>query len=171
MGKTRGLTYWSHSFNYIWAASHPNQRNGMCAQRRLIKFGIRPVWSESSLSTWGKLRSLAIIRAHSEASDQTGLMSRLIWVFAGRKDHFVGFVMRQLILLCLTCVNNTGFCYFEAFYFLKLIEKARIFKYPCKCMFIIVYYVILHTYGWYLWWWTVTRTSTRIIVENIWEHI
>ena len=36
-----------------------------------IKLGIRPVWSESSLSTWGKLRSLAIIRAHSEASDQT----------------------------------------------------------------------------------------------------
>ena len=37
-----------------------------------INLGIRPVWSESSLSTWGRLKSLAIIRAHSEASDQTG---------------------------------------------------------------------------------------------------
>ena len=64
-----------------------------------INLGIRPVRSESSLSTWGKLKSLAIIRAHSEASDQTGWKPRLIWVFAGRKGHFVGFVMR--LLLCL----------------------------------------------------------------------
>ena len=42
--------------------------------------------------------------------------------------------MRRLILLCLTCVNNTDFCYFEAFYFLKLSEKARVFIYPCTCM-------------------------------------
>ena len=36
-----------------------------------INLDFRPVWSVSSLSTWGKLRSLAIIRARSEASDQT----------------------------------------------------------------------------------------------------
>ena len=29
-------------------------------------------------------------------TDQTGRMPRLIWVFAGRTDHFVGFVMRWL---------------------------------------------------------------------------
>ena len=60
-------------------------------------------------------------------------MSRLIRVFAGRKGHFVGFVVRRPILLCLTCVNNTYFCYFKAFYFLKLSEKARVFMYPCTC--------------------------------------
>ena len=32
----------------------------------------------------------------SEDSDQTGRMPRLIWVFAGRTCHFVGFVMRRL---------------------------------------------------------------------------
>ena len=32
----------------------------------------------------------------SKASDQTGRMPRLIWVFAGRTCHFVGFVMPQL---------------------------------------------------------------------------
>ena len=30
-------------------------------------------------------------------TDQTGRMPRLIWVFAGRTDHFLGFVMRRLI--------------------------------------------------------------------------
>ena len=50
-----------------------------------ISLGIRPVWSESSLSAWRKLGSLATHWA-------------LIWVFAGRTCHFVGFVMRRLIL-------------------------------------------------------------------------
>ena len=40
--------------------------------------GIRPVWSESSLSTWRKLGSLATHWAHSEDFDQTGRMPRLI---------------------------------------------------------------------------------------------
>ena len=48
------------------------------------KWHVRPVWSESSLSAWRKLRSLATHWAHSEDSDQTGRMPRLIWVFAGR---------------------------------------------------------------------------------------
>ena len=49
-----------------------------------ISLGIRPVWSESSLSAWRKLGSLATHWVHSEDSDQTGQMCRLIWVFAGR---------------------------------------------------------------------------------------
>ena len=49
-----------------------------------ISLGIRPVWSESSLSAWRKLGSLATYWAHSKDSDQTGQMPRLIWVFAGR---------------------------------------------------------------------------------------
>ena len=48
-----------------------------------ISLGIRPVWSESSLSAWRKLGSLATHWTHSEESDQTGRMPRLIWVFAG----------------------------------------------------------------------------------------
>ena len=49
-----------------------------------ISLGISPVWSESSLSAWRKLGLLATHWAHSEDSDQTGRMPRLIWVFAGR---------------------------------------------------------------------------------------
>ena len=49
-----------------------------------ISLGIRPVWSESSLSAWSKFGSLATHWVHSKESDQTGRMSRLIGVFAGR---------------------------------------------------------------------------------------
>ena len=56
--------------------------------RDIAMFGINwkvilPVWSESALSTWRKLGSLATHWAHSEDSDQTGRMPRLNWIFAG----------------------------------------------------------------------------------------
>ena len=57
------------------------------------KTSIYPVWSESSLSAWRKLGFLATHWAHSEDSDQTGWMPRLIWVFAGH----------TAILLVLSC--------------------------------------------------------------------
>ena len=68
----------------------------MCAQRRLISLGIRPVRSDSSLSAWRKLGLLATHWAHNEDSDHSGQMPRLIWVFAARTCHFVGFVIRWL---------------------------------------------------------------------------
>ena len=43
-----------------------------------ISLGIRPVWSESSLSALRKSGSLATHWAHSEDSDQSGRMPRLI---------------------------------------------------------------------------------------------
>ena len=58
-----------------------------------ISLGIRSVWSESSLSAWGSLGPLATHWVHSEDSDQTGRLPRLIWVFAGC----------TLILLVLSC--------------------------------------------------------------------
>ena len=61
-----------------------------------ISLSIRPVWSESSLSAWRKLGSLATHWALSKDSDQTGWMPSLIWVFAGH-SHFDGFLMRRLL--------------------------------------------------------------------------
>ena len=77
-----------------------------------ISLGIRPVWSESSLSALRKLGSLATHWAHSEDTDQTGRMSRLIWVFAGRTWHFVGFVTRRLkySLHCLDLKMQLAYC-------------------------------------------------------------
>ena len=61
-----------------------------------ISLGIRLVWSESSLSAWRKMGSLATHWVHNKDSDQTGLMPSLIRVFTWRIDHFAGFVMRWL---------------------------------------------------------------------------
>ena len=62
-----------------------------------LSLGNRPVWSEPSLSAWWKLGPLTTHWAHSEDSDQTGRMPRLMWVFAGRTGHLVGFVTSRLI--------------------------------------------------------------------------
>ena len=62
-----------------------------------ISLGIRPVWSESSLSAQRVAKDPSFLHADSEDSDQTGRMPRLIWVFAGRTCHFADFVMRRLI--------------------------------------------------------------------------
>ena len=58
---------------------------------------IRPVWLESSLLVQWVAKGPSFLHADSEDSDPTGRMSRLIWVFAGRTCHFVGFVMRRPI--------------------------------------------------------------------------
>ena len=63
-----------------------------------ISLGFRPVWSESSLCAQLVAKDQIFLHADSEGSDQTGRMPKLIWVFAGRTCHFVGFVMRRLIL-------------------------------------------------------------------------
>ena len=55
----------------------------VCPAKTQISLGIRTVWSESSLSAWRMLWSLATCWAHSKDSDQTGQMPRLIWVFPG----------------------------------------------------------------------------------------
>ena len=84
---------WNQSTNQSHLMTKPTK----CAPSEdLDQPGRPPVWSEFSLSAWRKLGSLAIYWAHSEDSDQTRRMSRLIWVFAGRTCHFVGFVMRWL---------------------------------------------------------------------------
>ena len=79
-----------------WAASWRNQQSGMCAQHRLRSAWASAQSDQSSLSAWRKLGSLATHWAHSEDSDQTERMPRLIWVFAGHTCHFLGFVMRWL---------------------------------------------------------------------------
>ena len=68
-----------------------NSKTSVRPAKTQISLGIRPVWSESPLSAWRKLGSLATHWAHSEDSEQTG--PRLIWVFAGR----------TVILLVLSC--------------------------------------------------------------------
>ena len=71
----------------------------LCVQRRLRSAWASTQSDQSSLSAWTKLGSLATHWAHSEVTDQTGRMPRLIWVFAGR----------TLILLVLSCRGSHAF--------------------------------------------------------------
>ena len=57
-----------------------------------ISLGLCPVWSESSLSAWRNLGSLATHWAHSQDSDQPEHLS-LCWAHS----HFLGFVLWRLI--------------------------------------------------------------------------
>ena len=66
----------------------PTKRHVRPAKTR-VSLGIRPVWSEPLLSAWRKLGPLATHWVHSEDFDQTGWMSRLIWVLAGRTATFL----------------------------------------------------------------------------------
>ena len=66
--------------------------------KTLISLGIRPVWSEFSLWALWVAKDPSFLHADNEDSDQTRQMPKLIWVFAGRTCHLVGFVMRRLKL-------------------------------------------------------------------------
>ena len=65
--------------------------------KTLISLGICPVWSESSLCAHSVAKDLSFLHADSEDSYQTGHPPRLIWVFAGRSGHFIGFDMLRRI--------------------------------------------------------------------------
>ena len=69
-----------------------------------ISLGIHPVWSESSLSTWRKLGSLAHW-AQSKDSNQSGRMLRLMRVFAER----------IIILLVLSCRGSNAVSQYPAY--------------------------------------------------------
>ena len=69
----------------------------LCTQRRLRSAWASAQSNQSSLCAQWVAKDRSFRHADSEDSDQTGRMPRLIWVFAGRTCHFVGFVMRWLI--------------------------------------------------------------------------
>ena len=87
-------SYWYCNIKNINEPQHDKTIKGVVRPAKTqFSLGIPPVWSESSLSAWRNLGSLATHWAHSEDSDQTGRMPRLIWVFA----------WRRLILFVLSC--------------------------------------------------------------------
>ena len=59
-----------------------HQQNDVCPTKSQFSLGIHPVWSESLLSIWRKLGSLATHLTHSEDADQTVWMRRLLWAHA-----------------------------------------------------------------------------------------
>ena len=82
--------------NMSWSMTKPTKWPVLPAKTQ-ISLGIRPVWSEPSLYAQCVAKILSFLHADNEDSDQTGWMSMLIWVFAGRTGHFDGLVVRRLI--------------------------------------------------------------------------
>ena len=66
----------------IWTVTWQKQQND-CAPREDSDQPAAAQSDQSSLSAWRDLGPLATHWAHSQNSDQTGWMPRLIWVFAG----------------------------------------------------------------------------------------
>ena len=93
-----------------------------------ISLGNRPVWSESSLSAWRNLGSLATHWAHSKDSDKTGRMPRVIWVFAGRTLTLLVLSCRGSIIVFTTaCTETASDLYLrisEAKYFIIWLRQA-----------------------------------------------
>ena len=93
----------------------------VCPAKTQISLGIRPVWSDSSLCAQWVAKDPSFLHAVSEDSDQTRRMPRLIWIFAGRTCHFVGFVQRRLILslrhFSYMCLVNTLLLLYIATYY------------------------------------------------------
>ena len=83
-----------------------NPRKWLWAQRRLRSAWASAQSDQSSQCTQWVAEDLMFLHADSEDSDQTGRMPRLIRVFARRKCHFVGFVMRCLKLDFTTGTNK-----------------------------------------------------------------
>ena len=64
----------------------------------------RSTTKPTSLSTWRNIGSLSTQWVHSEDSDQTRQMPRLIWVLTGLTGNFVGFVVLWLTCKLSDCV-------------------------------------------------------------------
>ena len=73
-----------------------------------------------------------ILNADCEGSDQTGRMNKLTWVFAGRTDHFVGFVVRRPICNLGESNERSRFCELLAslrrFFFVVVVETTLIYR-------------------------------------------
>ena len=70
------------------------KKNDLCAQQRLRSAWASAQSDQSSLCALWEAKDPTFLHAHSEGSNQTGRMPRLIWVFAWRTGHplrcFVG---------------------------------------------------------------------------------
>ena len=94
-------------FFFLWVLSVFGEILYLSYDHNYIFFlGIRPVWSESSaqsdqssLSARRKLGPLATHWAHSENSDQTWRMPRLIWVFASAQADLSSLGAHAILLV------------------------------------------------------------------------
>ena len=101
------IEFSSKLYELSWSMTKPAKY--MCIQHcpTILRSAWASAWSESVLSVWRKFGSITMCKVHSEDSDQTGWMHRLVWVLAGHTSYFVAFVVLRLILsfLCYSFVT------------------------------------------------------------------
>ena len=124
-----------------------------------ISLGICPVYSESSLSAWRKLGSLATHWVHNEDSDQTGQMPRLIWVFAGR----------TLILLVLLWGGSDVECTMMLFMKINLYLCEIFVVYFCL-HFLWLYQMSRPMWKRYLWHWQIAKAQMSLPIRAVWPQ-
>ena len=90
----------------IWAASRQNQQTHCAPSEDSDEPGHPPSRIRVFACAQWVVKDPSFLQAGSKDSDQTGRMSRLIWVSAGRTCHFVGFVMRRLKWLPCSSTEN-----------------------------------------------------------------
>ena len=78
------------SYNSIWAWHSISYQIALRQAKGQIRLRIHSGLSESSLSAWKHVWSVATHRVSCEYFDQTPWICRRIWVFPGRKCSFVG---------------------------------------------------------------------------------
>ena len=97
------LLRWAKNLNSVvllYMSCHMTKPTKWRVRPVMTKFSLSicPVWSETLLCAQWVTKDPRFLYADSEGSGQTGWMARLIWVFAGRTCHFLGFVVRWLTL-------------------------------------------------------------------------
>ena len=85
--------YMSQRYTCTWASAWQNQQNA-CAPSE-DQPGHRPSLIRVFLCAQWEAKDPSFFHTDSEESDQIGWKPRLIWVFAERTWHFVGFVKRR----------------------------------------------------------------------------
>ena len=115
-----------------------------------ISLGIRPVWSASSLCAQWVAKGPSFLHADSEASDHTGRMPRLIWVFAGRTTILLvlswgGSIIQRYLCRKSAIINKVcGYsCMVNNESILLLIHRARWHGY-IRQLFNILRWYIMH---------------------------
>ena len=83
----------------IWATSWQNQQNSLCAQWRLRSAKASAQSDQSLRCPYEETLVPQLPTECTAKTDQTGRIPRLICVFAGGTDHFVGFFLKRLIML------------------------------------------------------------------------
>ena len=85
------LDFFLYLYLVSWYEPPHDKTNKMSVRpaKTQISLGIRPVWSETSLSAWWKLGSIATHRAHSEDFGQTGRIPSWSESLLGAQSFFL----------------------------------------------------------------------------------